>query len=103
MYFYKFLNLISFFFLLLNLEKGEKIFQENCSICHKNGNNIIFIEKNLKLETLQINGMNSISAISYQIRNGKNAMPAFGGQLKEHEIFSVSNYVLYKAEKNFYK
>jgi cytochrome c6 len=101
MYFYKLLKLLYIIFFLLNLEKGEKIFQQNCSICHKNGNNIIFIEKNLKLETLQTNGMNSIYAISYQIRNGKNAMPAFGGRLKEHEIFSVGNYVLIKAEKIF--
>jgi hypothetical protein len=36
------------------------------------GNNIIIPEKNLKKETLEANGMNTISAISYQVINGKN-------------------------------
>ena len=86
-----------------NLEKGEKIFQKNCSVCHENGNNIIIAEKNLKKETLETNGMNSILSISYQVTNGKNGMPAFGGRLKESDIEEVSNYILYQAEKNFQK
>ena len=86
-----------------NLEKGEKIFQKNCSVCHENGNNIIIAEKNLKKETLETNGMNSILSISYQVTNGKNGMPAFGGRLKESDIEEVSNYILYQAERNFQK
>ena len=87
----------------INLEKGEKIFQKNCSVCHENGNNIIIAEKNLKKETLETNGMNSILSISYQVTNGKNGMPAFGGRLKESDIEEVANYILYQAEKNFQK
>jgi mono/diheme cytochrome c family protein len=30
--------------------------------------------------------MNTISAISYQVINGKNGMPAFGGRLTEKEL-----------------
>jgi cytochrome c6 len=60
-----------------SLENGEKVFANNCSVCHL-GNNIIIPEKNLKKETLEANGMNTISAISYQVINGKNGMPAFG-------------------------
>ena len=86
-----------------NLEKGEKIFQQNCSVCHENGNNIIIAEKNLKKETLKTNGMNSIRSISYQVTNGKNGMPAFGGRLKESDIEEVSNYILYQSERNFQK
>ena len=96
-----------FFFLqnliAMNLEKGEKIFQQNCSVCHENGNNIIIAEKNLKKENLETNGMNSISSISYQVTNGKNGMPAFGGRLKEEDINQVANYILYEASKNFQK
>jgi hypothetical protein len=36
-----------------------------------------FLKRILK-ETLEANGMNTISAISYQVINGKNGMPAFG-------------------------
>jgi cytochrome c6 len=86
-----------------NLEKGEKIFQQNCSVCHENGNNIIIAEKNLKKENLETNGMNSISSINYQVTNGKNGMPAFGGRLKEEDINQVANYILYQSKKNFEK
>ncbi len=100
--------LIFFFFifdsnvvLATSLEKGENIFLNNCSVCHIGGNNIIIPEKNLKKETLEANGMNSISAISYQVLNGKNGMPAFGGRLTEEEIEDVATYVLQKSLKNF--
>ena len=86
-----------------NLEKGEKIFQLNCSVCHENGNNIIIAEKNLKKENLEANGMNSITSITYQVTNGKNGMPAFGGRLIESDIEEVANYILYQAERNFQK
>ena len=51
---------------------GKVLFKNNCSVCHLGGNNIIIPEKNLKHETLEANGMNSVSAIGYQIINGKN-------------------------------
>lgn len=104
------LSLVSFFFsfvillkpsLSISLENGEKIFINNCSVCHIGGNNIIIPEKNLKKETLEANGMNTISAISYQVLNGKNGMPAFGGRLTQIEIEEVANYVLEKSLKNF--
>ncbi len=105
-----FFSFLFFFFLFpiekinaSNLEKGEKIFQQNCSVCHENGGNRIIPEKNLKKETLETNGMNSISSISYQVTNGKNGMPAFGGRLKESDIEEVSNYILYQAQRNFQK
>ena len=80
---------------------GEKLFQSNCAVCHLGGNNIIIPEKNLKKETLEENGMNSVSAITYQIMNGKNGMPAFGGRLSEADIDQIANYVLEQSEKNF--
>jgi cytochrome c6 len=84
-----------------SLEKGEKIFEKNCSVCHQGGNNIIIAEKNLKKESLETNGMNSMDSISYQVRNGKNGMPAFGGRLKEEDISTIAYYVLFQSEKNF--
>ena len=85
----------------ISLEKGEKIFEKNCSVCHKEGNNIIIPEKNLKKESLETNGMNSLDSISYQVRNGKNGMPAFGSRLKEVEIEEIADYVLFEAQNNF--
>ncbi len=84
-----------------NLDVGKKVFFENCSVCHKGGNNIILPEKNLRKETLRTNGMNSETAIMYQVTNGKNGMPAFGGRLSENEIHSVAIYVLDQADKDF--
>ena len=79
-------------------KSGEQLFISNCNVCHKNGNNIIIPEKNLKRETLKANGMQNIEAIIYQITNGKNGMPAFGGRLKEKDIEKVADYIF---KKNF--
>ena len=35
--------------------------------CHKNGQNVIIPEKNLKFEALEENGMNNLDSIIYQI------------------------------------
>ena len=86
-----------------SFEKGENIFLNNCAVCHSGGNNIIIPEKNLKKETLEANGMNTKSAIAYQVLNGKNGMPAFGGRLKETDIEAVSVYVLEESSKDFKK
>jgi len=95
-----------FFFLLFSenlLEKGNQLFTLNCSVCHQGGNNLIIPEKNLKEQTLEANGMNSKKAIQYQIRNGKNGMPAFGDRLTKKEIELLSDYILFEAKKNFEK
>jgi cytochrome c6 len=102
-----FLLILSFSFCqeirAVSFEKGESIFLNNCAVCHNGGNNIIIPEKNLKKETLEANGMNTKSAIAYQVLNGKNGMPAFGGRLKETEIEAVSIYVLEESAKDFKK
>jgi|LauGreSBDMM110SN_4_FD.fasta_scaffold478251_1 cytochrome c6 len=84
----------------VSFEKGEKIFANNCMVCHAGGNNIIIPEKNLKKETLEANGMNTKKAIAYQVLNGKNGMPAFGGRLKENDIEAVATYVLEQSNRN---
>jgi len=97
-----------FFFLNINvqakeLEIGKKLFLLNCNVCHKEGTNVIIPEKNLKKETLERNGMNTLEAIIYQITNGKNGMPAFGGRLKQEEIENIASYVLDESYNNFEK
>jgi cytochrome c6 len=84
-----------------NLERGKKLFNENCIACHNQGTNVIIPEKNLQKSILERNGMYTIDAIIYQVLNGKNGMPAFGGRLKETDIEEIANYILLAAEKNF--
>ena len=86
-----------------NFEVGNHLFFANCNVCHQGGNNIIIPEKNLKKETLERNGMNNFEAITYQITNGKNGMPAFGGRLQEKEIEAIALYVLDESFKDFKK
>jgi cytochrome c6 len=84
-----------------DIENGEKIFTANCSACHAGGNNVIMPEKTLKKDALESNGMKSVDAITYQVTNGKNAMPAFGGRLGDNDIEDVANYVLQQSEKGW--
>jgi cytochrome c6 len=98
-----------FFFLLVfilssdtqNFQSAEILFFQNCAVCHPTGTNLILPEKNLKKESLQANGMNSKSSILYQVRNGKNGMPAFADRFKEKEIQTLAEYILFQSEKNF--
>lgn len=84
-----------------NFERGKELFFSNCTACHMGGKNIIIPEKNLKKDSLEANGMNTINAITYQIINGKNGMPAFGGRIKEQEIEILADYVLIQSRNNF--
>ena len=84
-----------------DIENGEKIFTANCSACHAGGNNVIMPEKTLKKDALETNGMKSVDAITYQVTNGKNAMPAFGGRLADSDIEDVANYVLSQSDKGW--
>jgi cytochrome c6 len=80
---------------------GEQIFSANCAACHAGGNNAIMPEKTLKKDILTANGMDSVDAITNQVTNGKNAMPAFGGRLAEEDIENVANYVLSQSEQGW--
>jgi len=87
----------------IDLNKGKNFITNNCNVCHKNGENVIIPEKNLKKEALEENGMNSIDAIIYQVLNGKNGMPAFGGRLSQKDIEEIATYVLKESTLNFNK
>ena len=84
-----------------DLEAGAQVFSANCSACHAGGNNAIMQDKTLKKDALETNNMNSISAITMQVKNGKNAMPAFGGRLADEDIDNVANYVLNQSEQGW--
>jgi cytochrome c6 len=82
-----------------DVEAGAQIFQGNCAACHAGGNNVIQAEKTLRKEALDqyLTGGRNEKAIQYQVTNGKNAMPAFGGRLAEDEIADVAAYVYDQA------
>lgn len=84
-----------------DLQAGEQIFSANCSACHAGGNNVIIPEKTLKQDILENNGMNSVIAITTQVKNGNGAMPAFGGKLADEDIDNVANYVLSQSEQGW--
>ncbi len=80
---------------------GAKIFSANCAACHAGGRNVINGAKTLQKGALEKYEMNSIEAITYQVNNGKNAMPAFKGRLSDAQIDDVATYVLSQAEKGW--
>lgn len=74
---------------------GEGVFSGNCAACHAGGNNVIQAEKTLRKDALvqYLSGGFKEESIVYQVTNGKNAMPAFGGRLSDEEIADVAAYV----------
>nr|YP_009244138.1 cytochrome c553 [Gelidium elegans]AMK96380.1 cytochrome c553 [Gelidium elegans] len=95
------LALLSTDVLAADLEAGKQIFTANCAACHTGGENVLIIEKTLKTGALEENEMKSVLAITNQVKNGKNAMPAFGGRLSDDDIENVANYVLDQAENGW--
>lgn len=87
--------------LAADVETGAKVFAANCAACHAGGGNAINPSKTLKQADLTANGKDTIEAIVAQVTNGKGAMPAFKGRLKEDQIQSVAMYVLEKASKGW--
>ncbi|MCA1904932.1 MAG: c-type cytochrome [Cyanobacteria bacterium KgW148] len=84
-------------------DEGAKLFTANCAACHAGGGNRVVAAKTLKQAALEKYGMNTVEAISYQVKKGKNAMPAFGKKLSDEQINLVANYVLEQAANNWGK
>jgi cytochrome c6 len=80
---------------------GAQIFSANCAACHIGGGNVVNGQRTLQqadLDAYLANyGSGHESAIAYQVTNGKNAMPAFGGKLSETDIADVAAYVEQQA------
>jgi cytochrome c6 len=70
-----------------------------CNACHNHGNNLIIPEKNLYKKTLQTNGIFNLDAVIYQITNGKNGMPPWGGLFNKEEIATIWAYVMAGEKK----
>jgi len=84
---------------------GAQIFSANCAACHMGGGNVVNAERTLKQDALEAYLANYSAgheaAIVYQVTNGKNAMPAFGGKLSGPDIEDVASYIESQAIKGW--
>jgi cytochrome c6 len=87
--------------LAANVTNAPKLFEFHCSGCHVNGGNIVRRGKNLKLKTLEKNGVATIAAIETLVTNGKGNMSAYRDRLTPEEIQQVSAYVLEQANQDW--
>jgi cytochrome c6 len=85
----------------LDVASGAKVFGANCAACHIGGGNMVNAAKTLKKDDLDKYAMASLEAITTQVANGKNAMPAFKGRLSDEEIENVAAYVLDQSGKGW--
>lgn len=85
---------------------GEKVFAKNCATCHAGGNNAIVSSQTLKQEALEQYLFNyrlehNVDAIAYQVANGRGAMPAFQGRIRDKDITDVAAYVKAQSESGW--
>ena len=78
--------------------KGAVLFSQHCAGCHLNGGNIIRRGKNLKLATLQRQGLDSTDAIANIARNGIGQMSGYSNQLGEGGDQLVAAWILEQAQ-----
>mmetsp|Transcript_45461 Transcript_45461/g.98974 ORF Transcript_45461/g.98974 Transcript_45461/m.98974 type:complete len:134 (-) Transcript_45461:383-784(-) len=86
-----------------DMAAGEQVFSGNCAACHAGGMNVIMPEKTLQQDALEeyLEGGANVKAVVYQVTNGKNAMPAFGGRLSDEDIENVATYVITTAKNGW--
>ena len=77
---------------------GAALFEAHCVGCHLNGGNIIRRGKNLKLATLQRQGLDSVEAIAQVAREGVGQMGGYGDVLGEDGDRVVATWVLEQAQ-----
>ncbi len=78
--------------------KGAVLFGQHCAGCHLNGGNIIRRGKNLKLATLQRQGLDSKEAIANIARNGIGQMSGYSDKLGEGGDQLVAAWILEQAQ-----
>ena len=103
-----FLIIFCFTFFYLSLPKvlnafeadlGESLFNHNCAGCHINGGNILRRSKNLKISSLNRNGIDNKEAIAKIARQGVGIMSGYEDELGENGDQIVANWVWEQAQK----
>ena len=82
---------------------GKQVFEDNCVVCHKGGNNTVEATKTLKADALKANGFSSVEDVKKRVLEGKGVMPTFKETLKPAEIEAVASYVWTQAQTNSWK
>tara|TARA_B100000405_G_scaffold50846_1_gene33652 strand:+ start:122 stop:478 length:357 start_codon:yes stop_codon:yes gene_type:complete len=101
----------AFLLLLLNLGSAEAtaaavqdtspgavLFEQHCAGCHINGGNIIRRGKNLKLKTLERDGIATVEAIAAIAREGRSQMSGYADVLGTDGDQLVAEWVLIQAQ-----
>ena len=78
--------------------EGAVLFGQHCAGCHVNGGNIIRRGKNLKLATLQRQGLDSTEAIANIARNGIGQMSGYSDKLGDGGDQLVAAWILEQAQ-----
>ena len=78
--------------------EGAVLFGQHCAGCHVNGGNIIRRGKNLKLATLQRQGLDSTEAIANIARNGIGQMSGYSDKLGAGGDQLVAAWILKQAQ-----
>ncbi len=74
---------------------GKALFEKHCSVCHKDGGNIINPQKTLKSSDLKTSGKDSVDAIVGVMRNPGPGMQKFDEKtLSDDEAKAIAEYVL---------
>ena len=82
---------------------GKQVFEDNCVVCHANGNNTVEATKTLKMDALKANGFAGADDIKKRVLEGKGVMPSFKETLKTSEVDAVASYVWSQAQTNSWK
>ena len=83
----------------LDADLGKNLFKNQCAGCHLNGGNIIRRSKNLKLKSLNRNGIEDPAAIAKIARQGIGIMDGYKDQLGEKGDQVVANWIWEQAQK----
>jgi len=79
------------------------VFEDNCVVCHANGNNTVETTKTLKADALKANGFSSVEDVKKRVIEGKAIMPSFKETLKASEIEAVADYVWNQAQTSSWR
>jgi len=83
----------------LDANLGGTLFKSHCAGCHINGGNIIKRSKNLKISSLEHNGIRDPEAIAKIARQGIGRMDGYKDQLGENGDQIVANWIWEQAQK----
>ena len=83
----------------INTNSGSILFKNHCAGCHINGGNIIRRSKNLRIESLNHNGINDPETIASIARKGIGIMDGYEKQLGENGDKIVATWIWEQAQK----